>query len=299
MVKWVNLDCTHPEVRHEHGTYVCYVQDGCRCDPCREARRARRRQWELERVGLRPSSFVDASEARAIAERLAEAGISLKHLARATDLSHGSLSRLIYGWRDVGPSRKVARRTLDRLRRAEADFHDEFLVLPDGVPIPADEAKLIVTELVARGWSKRAIASHVAGEPRGALQLFKGSAEGTLAGTLRRLREAMCMEVPMRVHSPTGRLYQPKGRLPREVPRLTPHVGGPEFRKVTAADRVLDLLDAEGGWVSELELLDRLNASESAVSQALRRLVSAGLLESRTGPMSFRLRNPALLLDAG
>lgn len=56
-------DCTCPRSRHHHGTYLAYLNDQCRCFPCRVAwSEAKRRQrngeryatgetWHIDRVG--------------------------------------------------------------------------------------------------------------------------------------------------------------------------------------------------------------------------------------------------------
>lgn len=155
----------------EHGTYARYVlgpdirdEDGrgCRCDHCRQGNSA----YERERKQRKAPAYVGANEARRHLAWLAEQGIGSKTVAKVSGVSHGALSKLVYGNNHGrGPSKRIRPETRDAI----------LAVLPhevvNGSRVDAGSTLAIVDELVGRGWSKSAIAKHVHGPHAVALQL--------------------------------------------------------------------------------------------------------------------------------
>lgn len=286
-----NAACAHKRVTHAHGTHACYVLDRCRCEPCKTANRSyerHRRQWAREFPYI-PEPYVDADQARKLVDELRDRGLGLKRVAQVSGVAHGALWKLVYGVPGRGPSKRCRRETVERLQEALEAVTWEEATVADGARVDATEARLIVKELVARGWAQSEIATRIAGAPRQSLQAVRKSSKQVQARTLRVLRELMCEPVPLRKH-PTGKLYQPKPkRPPRAVPRLVDGVGGPIFREpIPNTERILDLLELEG-WMSYPAISERLGLAESSVATLVSRI--ADRLEKRYVESSGTIRH--------
>ena len=144
-----------------HGSYVKYVQDHCRCDACRHANRT----YERERKQRREPPYVSAVRARAHIAELAEQGVGLKSIARITGVSHGGLTKLVYGTQGRPPSRRIRKSTEDAILSVTPDR------APGGTREPAAPIWKIVDQLLERGWTKVAIGRAVHGPQAVALQL--------------------------------------------------------------------------------------------------------------------------------
>lgn len=199
----LNEDCHHKRATHFHGTNVCARLDRCRCPDCQAARKRYDQAWRRTQgeFPYDPPTMVDAAPVRAHIRQLADAGMGPKRVAQVSGVAHGILAKLVYGdkKRGVGPSRRVARTTAERLLAVTLD-------VADGAKVPAIEANLIVQELLARGWTKAAIGKVVHGPHAYSLQVGRGPT--VLAGTLRTLRTLLDEPVPKRQH-PRGHFYQP------------------------------------------------------------------------------------------
>lgn len=146
-----------------HGTYVKYVIEQCRCDECRAANR----DYERERSRRCAPAYVDADEVRAHLAWLADRGIGLKSVAKMSGLSHGALSKLVYGdsRRGTAPSKRCRPETRDRILAVHPGMFE------NGTRVPAGPTLAIVDELVRRGWTRAAIARGVHGPHAATLQL--------------------------------------------------------------------------------------------------------------------------------
>lgn len=154
----------------EHGTHACYVHGpnpgstpgGCRCADCSLANSL----YERDRQRGTAPAYVGATRARNHIEELRQAGVGLKTIAKRAGVSHGALSKLIYGdrTRGRGPSKRIRQST-------EAAI---LAVTPaDAAPggkIPASRTWDHIGTLLARGWTKTAIARAI-GQTSGGLQL--------------------------------------------------------------------------------------------------------------------------------
>lgn len=216
-----NAACAHPETTHRHGTNACYTLDGCRCDDCRDASSRAWRDWIKQKAGIKPSTYIDAEPVRRRVLELMEAGMSLKRIGKLSGVPNGALGKLVYGIPSVGrpPSKKITRRTADRLLSCPYS-------VADGARVDATEARAIVDELLARGWTKAEIGRRVSGDPnRNQLQAVKPNVSQVTAGTLRALRHLLEEPVPQRLHAPTGKLYTPNtGHQWRHIRPTTPGV---------------------------------------------------------------------------
>lgn len=99
------------ESHRQHGTHVKYVIDRCKCDPCREANN----RYERGRRSRIEPPYVSATAARAHVLELRAAGVGLKTVAEQAGVSHGALSKLIYGQQGRAPSKRIRRTTHERI----------------------------------------------------------------------------------------------------------------------------------------------------------------------------------------
>ena len=215
-----NTTCAHPVADHWHGTLVCHNMDLCRCDDCRAANRRYerlRKSWigEFPRT---PPPFVDPGPVIEHIQELRGQGMGMKRIAEVAGVAASAIGHIIYGRRgsEARAAEKMRRVTAERILAVELD-------LADGAKVPRAEADQIVDELQARGWWKAEIGRRVHGEQAVSLQIGRG--REVMAGTIRTLRVLLDEPVPLKVHTPTGKLYRPKtDHKPRQVPTVTPGV---------------------------------------------------------------------------
>lgn len=150
--------CLHKVAQHQHGTYACYVLDGCRCEPCTRARTEWRQQSERQKAYGRWDNLVDATAAREHVSQLNAQGMGLKRIVAVSDISHGQLWKLMYGkTRADGsrtPSRRIRKVTAERILAVELD-------LADGAVIDGTGARRRLQALVAIGYSQRQLADEL------------------------------------------------------------------------------------------------------------------------------------------
>lgn len=144
----------------EHGTHACYVHGpnpgsgkGCRCEPCRTANT----RYELERSRRLEPPYVSAEPAREHVAWLSTQGVGLKQIAKASGVSHGALSKLVYGTPNLNrpPSKRIRPATADKI----------LAVTPSagaaGSKIPIGPYLEMVERLVAAGVPKIRIAERL------------------------------------------------------------------------------------------------------------------------------------------
>lgn len=188
----------------EHGTRSCYTTHRCRCDECREANRLyyhHRKRWAGE-FPIEPSPWVSARDAVRHVEGLRAAGMGERRIAAAAGVTRGTIRSLRGArWGRVSTTLRL------RVHTAEAILAVELEVL-DGTAVSADEAVAIIAELVARGWTRGAIARRVVSPTAVALQIPRRPGSGVRAGHLRALRTLLAEPVPPR-QGRSGRPYAP------------------------------------------------------------------------------------------
>lgn len=208
MTALVNVDCRCKQARHVHGTYVTYVMDRCRCDPCRQAvgdYNRDRARW-LGEFPRTPPPLVSGKVARRHVKALMAQGMGQGRIAGLAGIPTSIVGALVWGRHD----RKASRRGTRRIRReTETALLGVLLDLADGAKVSAVEAEAIIAELVARGWSKAAIGRRVTSPNARSLQI-PGAGGQVIAGTLRSLRLLLTEPVPARLHAATGRWYDPQ-----------------------------------------------------------------------------------------
>lgn len=152
----------------QHGTYVRYVIDRCRCEPCRAANRA----YERGRRSRIEPPYVDAAPARAHVQWLQAQGIGAKRIAERSGVPHGSISKLLHGDRARGmaPSKRIRPTTAEKLLAVTpAD-------IADGARVADLQARETLAMLVAAGMPKTQIAERLGVHIS---NLFKGSGQVT------------------------------------------------------------------------------------------------------------------------
>lgn len=88
--------CTHAEP-HQHGTYLAYKSDGCRCVPCSTAMSRRNKGDRLNKVRGKNNPSVSAARTRTHLHELKAAGVSVREVARRTGYSKSLLERISRG----------------------------------------------------------------------------------------------------------------------------------------------------------------------------------------------------------
>jgi len=216
-----NDTCEHKVADHMHGTHACYVLDRCRCPDCSASNAAYERSRSLWLAGVKPHPYTDARPVRAHVKSLMDEGMGLKRIRDVSGVPSGVLWKLVYGKKVKGrqrPSKQVRRDTARKLLATHLD-------LAAGAKVPVVEARSIVDELIARGWTKTSIARHVHGPHAVALQVAQPHRTEITVGHLAILRQLLYRPVPDRIHGPTGRPYTPKPkRPPSDVDFTTPGV---------------------------------------------------------------------------
>lgn len=177
-----------------HGTRAKYVIDKCRCDACRQASTEAQR---AARARVEPA-YIAAAPVRQHIRDLQAHGLGLKTIARQSGVSHGAISRLMYGTKDRAPSKRVRPETAAKI----------LAVLPsdaaDGAIVDAAPTWDIINRLLARGWTKTAIARQI-GQQGPGLQLGRRQISHRHARTIKSLLD---LPVPARRTS-RGTTYQP------------------------------------------------------------------------------------------
>lgn len=151
--------CTHKQATHVHGTYAAYVLDRCRCRPCARANADYERHRIRQKAYGRWDGLVDAQPARDHIKELTDAGMGLKQITKASGISGGMLTKLIYGTpRPDGTRRPPAARikpsTAERILAVTLD-------LAGGALVPSAGARRRLQALACNGWSIGALATRV------------------------------------------------------------------------------------------------------------------------------------------
>jgi hypothetical protein len=149
-----------------HGTRARYYR-GCRCEPCKDANRTYARELTRRQRHGAPA-YRSASEARAHIADLRAAGVGLKTIAAASGVSHGALSKLIYGdrTRNRAPSKRIRPDTHDRIMAVTID------AVAPGARIDATATWALIDHMTAAGVPKSAIAAEL-GQSGPGLQLSR------------------------------------------------------------------------------------------------------------------------------
>lgn len=155
-----------PDSHRPHGTHVKYVVERCTCGPCREANREyeRNRARAMRRPDQAWMPYVPAGRARRHLAGLAAAGLGLKTVAKLSGVSHGTLSKLIYGQQGRRPSKRIRPETERRILAVTIDQ------AAGAQKIPAGPTWVLLDDLIGRGFTKAWISQQL-GNTSGGLQI--------------------------------------------------------------------------------------------------------------------------------
>lgn len=173
----------------DHGTLVKYVADRCRCEACSEAGRtySRNRSRAMQRPDEKWEPFVDAAPAREYLRDLQKYGIGPVTVAALSGVSHGSITRILYGDRSAGrpPSRRIRPETERRIlgiRYLNADGWQQ---------IPSKATWELIDDLASRGFTKTWIAQQLVGPQALNLQFSHNRVRATTARRVEALHQSL------------------------------------------------------------------------------------------------------------
>lgn len=149
---------------YPHGTNARWTLNGCKCSECARAHSA----YEAERRARIEPAYVSALPAREHVRELMAAGVGLKTIAKRSGVSHGGLSKLIYGVQGRPPSKRVRKATLDALLALTP------MAAADGARIDPAPTWALIDEMLAAGVPKARIAEGI-GQRGPGLQLSRNS----------------------------------------------------------------------------------------------------------------------------
>lgn len=177
---------------YPHGTYAKYVLERCRCDECRVAVAAYRRQAaKLKAYGR--GGNVDAGPARAHVLALMSTGMGYRRIGLAAGLNPNTIHYLLRGRSERGtpPPSSI------RIATAKAILAVQPTITP-GQTITGErvlQAWSMIADLLELGYSKAWIATQILGRPVAALQLSMNHMEARTIVKIARLHRL----------TPTGR----------------------------------------------------------------------------------------------
>jgi len=149
----------------QHGTHTKYVNDRCRCTPCRVAAATYERH-RVARHATGETFFVDATPTRQHLHKLLKAGIGQDRIETVANIGHTAQWLIRTGKRlRVLPSTEKAILTLDP---------DDRTLLADGAYVDSAATMRNVQSLMVEfGWTKTRIAQDILGTRTPALQVGK------------------------------------------------------------------------------------------------------------------------------
>ena len=174
--------CHHKNANHQHGTYVTYTQDRCRCLPCTTAASVYNAGL-AKRNAYGRSNLTDASPARDHVHTLMAAGIGLKQVTRLTGINGGVLCKLMYGVPETGrrPSRRILKANAAKILAIDpTDLRNHA---PGSLTDGTGSARRIQA-LVACGWSLAKIAARVGVTPANFTAIANNHGKVTVARAL-------------------------------------------------------------------------------------------------------------------
>lgn len=167
--------CHHKRVRHQHGTYVCYTVDRCRCLPCKQANAAATNErYRLKAYG-RYNKYADAEPVRQHLRTLTAQGMGWKWIAEVAGVPTGVVTSILYGkhrdGRNTGLQKRILRTNYDKLMAVT------FTPRPGRTASreESEAARRKARALVALGWSMSKIGTWLGIHPANACSMITGS----------------------------------------------------------------------------------------------------------------------------
>ena len=133
--------CTHPRVKHAHGTSNAYRQDGCRCGPCTAAAQKDRRAYKVARQTGRNNYQADVARVREHLVTMQDKyGVYPGTVVKAAGVSSAT------AWRIMNGKAKISRAVGARILRVSLDS------LPDTARMNSLGTRRRLQALCAVGW---------------------------------------------------------------------------------------------------------------------------------------------------
>ena len=147
----MKIDCTHPRANHQHGTYLAYAKDGCRCRACADTYRIYSK-WVQGRTISGNHTYVDAGRARE--HVLALLGVLTVGQIEQRSGVHRTAIRVLVGDFPGRPaSKRVTRATEAALLAVKPDR-----VGPEGSGwLDRSGTQRRLRGLMALGWTRRSL----------------------------------------------------------------------------------------------------------------------------------------------
>lgn len=147
----------------EHGTYVKYKLDNCRCYPCcyAEAQYRANRSRAIAYGTWQP--YVDAEPARTHVRTLGEFGIGWMRLAKLAGVPRGTVSKLLYGdaSRGLAPSKRLLPKNAAALLAVEPTLDN----LGAATLVDGTGTRRRLQALIAAGWPPARLAGKFGWHP--------------------------------------------------------------------------------------------------------------------------------------
>jgi WhiB family transcriptional regulator, redox-sensing transcriptional regulator len=223
----------------EHGTHACYVWGpepgclpgrGCRCTACSLARS----EYERKRKQQAEPSYVAAGPVREHLAFLSSEGVGWKQAARSAGLSPSVVWKILYGPPERGPAKRCRPETAAKL----------LAVTPAdgaaGALVDAGPTWDHIGTLLARGWTKRAIAKAI-GQTGGGLQVKRTRVQ---RGTAEAIKALLDQPVPADVGKAWSAHHQANAEPEVETERQVDDID----RLMLDLAEVLEARIDENGW---------------------------------------------------
>ncbi|WP_068325015.1 hypothetical protein [Janibacter terrae] len=287
--------CTHPDEhgqpRHQHGTYVAYTLDHCRCTPCSQAS-ADYERGRVRRNAYGRSNFTDADPVREHIATLMTAGIGLKQITHHTGINGGVLSKLVYGIPGQRPPSQRVR--TDTASKILALNPRDTTLLADGARTDSTGTARRLQALHTLGWGINAIARQTGLDRQRLDNAIHGG--NIVMGTRRAVTDLyeQLWDTPAPTATKGERLAATRAKKRAEAarwvpplawddetiddPTATPHVDDRDARdrksgRGTGATNADALRDCAVDWGLTLaQAAHRLHVTNAAISRALARL---------------------------
>ncbi len=190
-----------------HGTMHSFWR-GCRCEPCRLARRTYNREHYRRHAAARGVSLVDAAQVQRHLKRLLSQGMGERSIADGAGVDRKTVHRVA-----AGLQVRLTRRTAFRLLRVSID-HAADHVLIDAAPTWA-----LLEQLIDEGYTRKALAKLLGYRGKN-VPIGKARCSVRNANRVRVLHEALTGDIARpiprtRPHYHARRVYMPE------------HVSGP------------------------------------------------------------------------
>ncbi|MFD8384269.1 hypothetical protein ACFV2X_38105 [Streptomyces sp. NPDC059679] len=147
------------ESRRQHGAYVKYKLDGCRCYPCCFADSEYRRNRERAIAYGTWQPYVDAEPVRVHVRSLMGFGIGWKRIAALAGVPTGVVTKLLYGHpqRNMAPSKQMRSKNAAALLAVEPSLEN----LGSVVAVDATGTHRRLQALIHAGWPKAQLAKRL------------------------------------------------------------------------------------------------------------------------------------------